>query len=90
MVIGREKVVVGTNKTNLILEGMGHLNTIIAWNDSANSTGGTVYSSSVAIFASKFIAYNLSFQVLLEHKITNLEVRLLDFSYFISWDMCSI
>ncbi|KAH7512048.1 hypothetical protein FEM48_Zijuj12G0049100 [Ziziphus jujuba var. spinosa] len=58
----REKVVVGTNKKNLILEGMGLLNTVIAWNDTANSTGGTVYSSSVAIFASNFIAYNLSFK----------------------------
>ncbi|XP_010267309.1 PREDICTED: putative pectinesterase 14 isoform X2 [Nelumbo nucifera] len=58
----REKVVVGTNKTNLIFQGQGYLNTSIAWNDTANSTGGTVYSSSVAIFASNFIAYDISFQ----------------------------
>ncbi|KAF3441775.1 hypothetical protein FNV43_RR15690 [Rhamnella rubrinervis] len=58
----REKVVVGTDKTNLIFEGRGYLNTVIAWNDTAKSTGGTTYSSSVAIFAPNFIAYNLSFK----------------------------
>ncbi|PIA54926.1 hypothetical protein AQUCO_00901081v1 [Aquilegia coerulea] len=58
----REKVVVQANKTNLIFEGQGYLNTYIAWNDTANSTGGTVYSFSVAIFAPNFIAYNISFQ----------------------------
>lgn len=51
------------NKTNLVLLGQGYLNTAIAWNDTANSTGGTVYSASVAIFASSFTAYNISFKV---------------------------
>jgi hypothetical protein len=60
----REKVTVHAKKTNLILLGQGYLNTAIAWNDTANSTGGTVYSASVAIFASNFIAYNISFKVL--------------------------
>ncbi|PON56164.1 Pectinesterase, Tyr active site [Parasponia andersonii] len=58
----REKVVVSVNKTNLIFQGQGYLNTVIAWNDTANSTGGTVYSSSVSIFAPNFTAYNISFQ----------------------------
>ncbi|KAL4605660.1 hypothetical protein ACB092_09G046700 [Castanea dentata] len=58
----REKVVVNTNKTNLIFQGQGYLNTAIAWNDTANSTGGTSYSSSVAIFAANFTAYNISFE----------------------------
>ncbi|KAK4583023.1 hypothetical protein RGQ29_025978 [Quercus rubra] len=58
----REKVVVNTNKTNLIFQGQGYLNTAIAWNDTANSTGGTSYSSSVAIFAVNFTAYNISFE----------------------------
>ncbi|XP_061352608.1 probable pectinesterase 15 [Gastrolobium bilobum] len=58
----REKVVVQANKTNLILEGQGYLNTIIEWNDTANSTGGTSYSYTFAIFASKFTAYNISFK----------------------------
>ncbi|KAA8518666.1 hypothetical protein F0562_016140 [Nyssa sinensis] len=58
----REKVMVRANKTNLIFQGRGYLNTAIAWNDTANSTGGTVYSSTVAIFASNFTAYNISFQ----------------------------
>ncbi|XP_059669782.1 probable pectinesterase 15 [Cornus florida] len=58
----REKVVVRANKTNVIFEGSGYLNTAIAWNDTANSTGGTVYSATVAIFAPNFTAYNISFQ----------------------------
>ncbi|KAK0585909.1 hypothetical protein LWI29_036156 [Acer saccharum] len=58
----REKVVVHANKTNLILQGRGYRNTIITWNDTANSTGGTSYSSSVAIFAPNFTAFNMSFK----------------------------
>uniref|UniRef100_A0A2N9HZ50 Pectinesterase n=1 Tax=Fagus sylvatica TaxID=28930 RepID=A0A2N9HZ50_FAGSY len=34
----------------------------ILWNDTANSTGETVYSSSFAIFADNFTAYNISFK----------------------------
>ncbi|CAL5194132.1 unnamed protein product [Lathyrus oleraceus] len=58
----REKIVVEANKTNLILQGQGYLNTIIEWNDTSNSTGGTSYSYSFAVFASKFSAYNISFK----------------------------
>lgn len=54
---------VQANKTNLILQGQGYLNTIIEWNDTSNSTGGTSYSYSFAVFASKFSAYNISFKV---------------------------
>ncbi|KAL0344688.1 UNVERIFIED_CONTAM: putative pectinesterase 15 [Sesamum radiatum] len=57
----REKVVVSSNKTNLIVQGQGYLNTVIAWNDTANSTGGTSYSSTFATFAPSFVAYNISF-----------------------------
>ncbi|KAG8374193.1 hypothetical protein BUALT_Bualt11G0105600 [Buddleja alternifolia] len=57
----REKVVISSNKTNLIVEGQGYHNTAIAWNDTANSTGGTAYSSTVSIFSPNFIAYNISF-----------------------------
>ncbi|KAK1291080.1 putative pectinesterase 15 [Acorus calamus] len=60
--IYREKVLVGANKTNLAFQGQGYLNTSIAWNDTANSTGGTVYSATVSVFASNYIAYNISFQ----------------------------
>ncbi|XP_022982962.1 probable pectinesterase 15 [Cucurbita maxima] len=60
--IYREKVVVEANKTNLIIQGQGYLNTTIEWNDTANSTGGTPYSSSVTIFPSNFIAFNISFK----------------------------
>ncbi|XP_058077335.1 putative pectinesterase 14 isoform X1 [Magnolia sinica] len=58
----REKVSLGVNKTNITIQGQGYLNTSIAWNDTANSTGGTFYSASVSIFASNFVAYNISFQ----------------------------
>ncbi|XP_059296294.1 probable pectinesterase 15 isoform X1 [Lycium ferocissimum] len=58
----KEKVVINSSKTNLIIEGQGYLSTAIAWNDTANSTGGTVNSFTVAIYASNFIAYNISFQ----------------------------
>ncbi|KAI4300367.1 hypothetical protein L6164_033755 [Bauhinia variegata] len=58
----REKVAVQENKAKLILQGQGYLNTIIEWNDTANSTGGTSYSYSVGIFASNFTAYNISFK----------------------------
>ncbi|XP_075086337.1 putative pectinesterase 15 isoform X2 [Nicotiana tabacum] len=60
--VSMEKVVINPNKTNLIIEGQGYLNTIISWNDTANSTGGTANSFTVAIYASNFIAYNISFQ----------------------------
>ncbi|KAM7255367.1 hypothetical protein ACFE04_020608 [Oxalis oulophora] len=42
----REKVIVQENKTNLIFLGQGYLNTVIEWNDTANSTGGTPHSAS--------------------------------------------
>ncbi|KAE9590888.1 putative pectinesterase [Lupinus albus] len=58
----REKVVVQGNKTNLIIQGQGYLNTIIEWNDTANSTGGTAYSYSFGVYSSKFTAYNISFK----------------------------
>ncbi|XP_031483592.1 putative pectinesterase 14 isoform X2 [Nymphaea colorata] len=58
----REKVVVNASKGNLTFQGQGYHTTIISWNDTANSTGGTIYSASVAIFANNFIAYNISFQ----------------------------
>ncbi|XP_057785694.1 probable pectinesterase 15 isoform X2 [Salvia miltiorrhiza] len=57
----REKVVVSSNKSNIIIQGKGYLNTAIAWNDTANSTGGTAYSSTFAVSASNFVAYNISF-----------------------------
>ncbi|KAM0945087.1 putative pectinesterase [Dioscorea sansibarensis] len=57
----REKVVVWGNKTNITIQGEGYLNTSIAWNDTANSTGGTVYSYTIAIFAFNFNAFNISF-----------------------------
>ncbi|KAI3880063.1 hypothetical protein MKX03_003884 [Papaver bracteatum] len=60
--IYREKVVVNTNKKNLIIQGQGYRKTFITWNDTAKSTGGTIYSSSVSILAPNFRAYNVSFK----------------------------
>ncbi|GER36837.1 pectin lyase-like superfamily protein [Striga asiatica] len=57
----REKVEVSSNKTNLIVQGQGYHNTAISWNDTANSTGGTTYSSTFATSAPNFVAYNISF-----------------------------
>ena len=67
----REKVSVNQNKTNLIIQGQGYLNTEITWNDTANSTGGTIYSSTVSVFAQKFIAYNISFKVIRVNTVTD-------------------
>ncbi|XP_058077336.1 probable pectinesterase 8 isoform X2 [Magnolia sinica] len=67
----REKVSLGVNKTNITIQGQGYLNTSIAWNDTANSTGGTFYSASVSIFASNFVAYNISFQDCTINSIAN-------------------
>ncbi|CDP15307.1 unnamed protein product [Coffea canephora] len=58
----REKVMVSANKTNLMIQGQGYLNTTIAWNDTANSTGGTAFSSTIAISSTNFVAYNISFR----------------------------
>ncbi|CAN6460676.1 unnamed protein product [Victoria cruziana] len=58
----REKVVVNASKGNLTFQGQDYHTTIISWNDTANSTGGTIYSATVAVFANNFIAYNISFQ----------------------------
>ncbi|KAG0460465.1 hypothetical protein HPP92_020360 [Vanilla planifolia] len=58
----REKVVVGPKKSNVTIQGQGYLNTSIAWNDTANSSGGTIYSSTVSIFAFNFVSRNISFK----------------------------
>ena len=62
----------GASKTNLIFQGQGYLNTAISWNDTANSTGGTSSSYSVAIFASNFTAFNISFRVMNSENVENL------------------
>ncbi|KAL2941543.1 putative pectinesterase 15 [Bienertia sinuspersici] len=58
----REKVTINENKINLMIQGQGYEKTIISWNDTANSTNGTVYSASVTIFAPGFVAYNITFE----------------------------
>lgn len=58
----KEKVTIGSSKTNLILQGQGYQNTVISWDDNANSTGSTPNSASVAVLAPSFLAYNISFE----------------------------
>ncbi|XP_062193630.1 putative pectinesterase 14 [Phragmites australis] len=57
-----EKVVVWSNKTGVTVQGRGNLNSIILWNDTANSSGGTFYSATFTVLADRFVAYNISVQ----------------------------
>lgn len=61
---GREKVLVGVKKINLIIQGQGSQKTTIAWNDTAASSKGTIYSYTVCIDAKNFIAYDIGFKVM--------------------------
>ncbi|XP_042461226.1 probable pectinesterase 8 [Zingiber officinale] len=56
-----EKVTIPKTKANITFQGQGMYTTAIAWNDTANSTGGTFYSASVAVYGVNFIAKNISF-----------------------------
>ncbi|XP_047156180.1 probable pectinesterase 8 isoform X1 [Vigna umbellata] len=56
-----EKVMVPKTKPNITFQGQGYTSTSIAWNDTALSANGTFYSGSVQVFASNFIAKNISF-----------------------------
>ncbi|XP_058775963.1 probable pectinesterase 15 [Vicia villosa] len=60
--IYREKVKVNDTKTNLIIEGKGYLNTFIEWDDNGNRTR-TFMSYSFGVFAAKFTAYNIGYNV---------------------------
>jgi len=61
-----EKVTVPASKPNITFQGQGFDITAIAWNDTAKSANGTFYSASVSIFASGFIAKNISFIVIVK------------------------
>lgn len=56
-----EKVTVPKTKPNITFQGQSYTSTAIAWNDTAKSANGTFYSGSVQVFASNFIAKNISF-----------------------------
>ncbi|KAK1282052.1 putative pectinesterase 8 [Acorus calamus] len=56
-----EKVMIPKTKPNITFQGQGFTSTAIAWNNTANSSGGTFYSASVMVFADNFIAKNISF-----------------------------
>ena len=54
--IYEEKVMIPAEKLFIILSGSGANNTIITWNDSEKSSGGTYYCATVYVFASDFMA----------------------------------
>ncbi|XP_068655901.1 probable pectinesterase 8 [Aristolochia californica] len=56
-----EKVTIPRTKNNITFQGQRMESTAIVWNDTANSTGGTFFSASVAVFGANFIAKNISF-----------------------------
>ncbi|CAA6671872.1 unnamed protein product [Spirodela intermedia] len=56
-----EKVMIPSAKPNITFQGQGMETTAIVWNDTANSSGNTFLSASVIIFASNFVAKNISF-----------------------------
>jgi pectin methylesterase-like acyl-CoA thioesterase len=58
-----EKVTVPATKPNITFQGQGFDLTAIMWNDTANSSHGTFYSASVSVFATGFVAKNISFMV---------------------------
>ncbi|KAG2633659.1 hypothetical protein PVAP13_2NG241500 [Panicum virgatum] len=57
-----EKVAVWSSKTGVTVQGRGNLETTVAWNGTANSSGGTSASATFAVLADGFVAYNLSVQ----------------------------
>uniref|UniRef100_A0ACD6A0J0 Uncharacterized protein n=1 Tax=Avena sativa TaxID=4498 RepID=A0ACD6A0J0_AVESA len=58
-----EKVMIPATKPNITFQGQGFDLTAIMWNDTANSSHGTFYSASVSVFATGFVAKNISFMV---------------------------
>lgn len=58
----REKVTIPAQKPFITLIGSGAKNTIITWNDSAGSTGGTYQSATVNVLASDFTARQITIQ----------------------------
>lgn len=62
-----EKVTVPATKPNITFQGQGFDLTAISWNDTANSSHGTFYSGSVSVFATGFVAKNISFIVNTEY-----------------------
>lgn len=57
-----EKVTIPADKPFIILSGSGANNTVITWNDSAKSSGGTYYSATVSVYASDFMARYITIQ----------------------------
>ncbi|GAB2282505.1 Probable pectinesterase 8 [Dionaea muscipula] len=56
-----EKVTVPKNRPNITFQGQGLESTVISWHDTASSSHGTSKSASVHVFATNFIAKNISF-----------------------------
>jgi len=58
--IYREKVTIPAEKPFVRLSGSDANSTVITWNDSAKSSGGTYYSATVSVYASDFTATKIT------------------------------
>eukprot|EP00253_Pinus_taeda_P007155 PITA_07155 len=70
--IYKEKVTIPADKPFIVLSGSGANNTVITWNDSVESSGGTFYSATVSVFASDFMAKYITIQKCCLHTIPEL------------------
>ncbi|XP_024371027.1 probable pectinesterase 68 [Physcomitrium patens] len=64
-----EKVSIPATKPFITLQGAGRNNTIISYNDTANSTGSTMKSATFTVFAANFTARNVTFQNSAPHAV---------------------
>lgn len=60
--IFKEKVNIPADKPFITLVGSGAQNTIITWNDNAKSSSGTYYSATVSVYASDFVARDITIE----------------------------
>eukprot|EP00253_Pinus_taeda_P017179 PITA_17179 len=60
--IYKEKVNIPEDKPFITLVGSGAKTTIITWNDTAHSSGGTYYSATVSVYASDFVARDITIE----------------------------
>jgi pectin methylesterase-like acyl-CoA thioesterase len=60
--IYKEKVNIPADKPFITLVGSDAQNTIITWNDSAKSSSGTYYSATVSVYASDFVARDITIE----------------------------
>jgi pectin methylesterase-like acyl-CoA thioesterase len=56
-------VTISEDKPFITLRGSGAKSTVITWNASGKSSGGTYYSGTVSVLASDFIAKDITIEV---------------------------